>query len=501
MSTGLQSQGHQEFMDALTALEREKRAELKSPTLELLEKTEDNLKALKLQGQEGGRPNVPSPFHDSLLDSDDDFVKNEDSGEDWDEDMIEEVYERHKQDQQQGSRPHTASRRRPESASGHRERANDQEPPVTVFPEEEINQFESFLKQETVPSEVTTPAQVKLSDRITKHQDANRGPSDVFAGRVEEQTLESMLGKLAKELDEADQVPIKISRVRPTSSKSERKRYNRVSHADALTFDQENFDRQYVSPYTQRNLQRTSISRISETGIPRPQSAAISRVGGKTVISNEKKSRSRPASATGRLYSYNPAYKPEQLSAALEMKQAQLEKEKAEKRKARARVAKVMAKQKKKEDDFARDLARQSRAYESKCVVKVQEANDFSKILQGKKSYRVSANRDHGLLRVDVLKGNEKLRDISLELFLREHRKLQTQVLEQNQVKPEHNFVAATGPLKRDPVERKNQAREELRVVLLETIQLTSKLKDQLDEMERKGGGDPYAFSPFEAGL
>eukprot|EP00744_Colponema_vietnamica_P002930 GILI01004548.1.p1 GENE.GILI01004548.1~~GILI01004548.1.p1 ORF type:complete len:391 (+),score=99.60 GILI01004548.1:76-1248(+) len=136
------------------------------------------------------------------------------------------------------------------------------------------------------------------------------------------------------------------------------------------------------------------------------------------------------------------------------------------------------------------------REFEYDCLHKMGEANEMSAILGLGISYR--ANKlESGELRCHLYDGAQFLREITLEAFMREFRRVKKKM---DTVKPSalaqkdvsvSDSVNSSKPASNKVNKKARQ--EELKQVLLETMQLTNKLKEQLLILERKGGN----FSPY----
>jgi hypothetical protein len=104
--------------------------------------------------------------------------------------------------------------------------------------------------------------------------------------------------------------------------------------------------------------------------------------------------------------------------------------------------------------------------------------------------FRASRDSD---MRVHVYEDDRMVKDLSLEMFQREYRVLrahaQTAAAAQAAKTSEMAAMQGTGSgmLRAGPHVMRKETKERLRNILLDTIQLTTKLKEQVEEMDRRG--------------
>eukprot|EP01028_Stygiella_incarcerata_P012746 TRINITY_DN802_c0_g2_i2.p1 TRINITY_DN802_c0_g2~~TRINITY_DN802_c0_g2_i2.p1 ORF type:complete len:456 (+),score=136.50 TRINITY_DN802_c0_g2_i2:234-1601(+) len=127
---------------------------------------------------------------------------------------------------------------------------------------------------------------------------------------------------------------------------------------------------------------------------------------------------------------------------------------------------------------------------------KVQEANDILERLGQDRHYQVSRDSisRRGVVTVSVLEEGDLVKEISSEAFDREFRVLKARAGSRDGAAISSPFASASSPFQR-PSSRalQTETKERLQGILLDTIQLTSKLRDQLNELDKKGGN----FSPY----
>eukprot|EP00743_Colponemidia_sp_Colp-15_P002142 GILK01002324.1.p1 GENE.GILK01002324.1~~GILK01002324.1.p1 ORF type:complete len:395 (+),score=79.29 GILK01002324.1:1535-2719(+) len=162
------------------------------------------------------------------------------------------------------------------------------------------------------------------------------------------------------------------------------------------------------------------------------------------------------------------------------------------------------ARERKEAEDKALALAvdKGRREFEFDCLVKMGEANEICQVLNLRISYRAYKIED-GDLRCHVYENNGFSKEITLDTFQREwrrlKRKLESNTAASSQLQRSRHGVDAV-PVGRSTLNGsmgakggKKVRQDELKQVLLETMQLTNKLKEQLMILERKGG----KFSPY----
>jgi len=102
------------------------------------------------------------------------------------------------------------------------------------------------------------------------------------------------------------------------------------------------------------------------------------------------------------------------------------------------------------------------------------------------------AVRGHdGDLRVRICEDDHIVREVAPERLHREVRRLRATVTQRQATKP--TSPPPTRALKQTADAERRITRDEQRTVLLETLRLTGKLREQLAELEKRGG----RFSPY----
>jgi hypothetical protein len=165
-----------------------------------------------------------------------------------------------------------------------------------------------------------------------------------------------------------------------------------------------------------------------------------------------------------------------------------------------AHSMKELREKKKKEEAAAKQQLEKIRAeYEFTLLKRLEEANEYCLFLGLQRQYRVYRGPEAlDDMRVHVYDANgKKARESSGEAFLREHAKLKNRVDTTRKNAKDH---AKAAPHTKTPAERagtgkvRTETKGALRKALMDTIQLTTILKDQIRELEKRGGG----FSPYE---
>jgi hypothetical protein len=165
-----------------------------------------------------------------------------------------------------------------------------------------------------------------------------------------------------------------------------------------------------------------------------------------------------------------------------------------------AHSMKELREKKKKEEAAAKQQLEKIRAeYEFTLLKRLEEANEYCLFLGLQRQYRVYRGPEAlDDMRVHVYDANgKKARESSGEAFLREHAKLKNRVDTTRKNAKDH---AKAAPHIKTPAERagtgkvRTETKGALRKALMDTIQLTTILKDQIRELEKRGGG----FSPYE---
>ena len=131
--------------------------------------------------------------------------------------------------------------------------------------------------------------------------------------------------------------------------------------------------------------------------------------------------------------------------------------------------------------EIALTVDRCKKEFEYECLHKMGEANEIAQALELPTTFR-AVKKDDGSTKCHVYMNDRFIEEISLKNFLREWKKLK------RKQKPAINLPAAS----EDKVQasgkvNKKARQEELKRLLLETKELTNKLKDQLKVLEKRG--------------
>lgn len=140
--------------------------------------------------------------------------------------------------------------------------------------------------------------------------------------------------------------------------------------------------------------------------------------------------------------------------------------------------------------ELALTVEKCKREFEYDCLHKMGEANEIAQNTGLTITYR-AIKKDDGKTKCYIFDNDQFIEEITLENFLREWRKLK------RRQKPAINLLggasapqAPTGPNPNVPASakvNKKERQEELKKLLLETKELTNKLKEQLKILEKKG--------------
>lgn len=157
----------------------------------------------------------------------------------------------------------------------------------------------------------------------------------------------------------------------------------------------------------------------------------------------------------------------------------------------------TLARQKETERELALTVDKCKKEFEYECLHKMGEANEIAQNEGLQTAFRAIKKED-GITMCHMYEGDEFIKELTLENFLREWRRLKrmqkpsvnlvSKVQQATQMRadpqqPGKPASISTGPSKVNKKERQ----EELKKLLLETKELTNKLKEQLKVLEKKG--------------
>ena len=131
--------------------------------------------------------------------------------------------------------------------------------------------------------------------------------------------------------------------------------------------------------------------------------------------------------------------------------------------------------------EIALTVDRCKKEFEYECLHKMGEANEIAQALELPTTFR-AVKKDDGGTKCHVYMNERFIEEISLKNFLREWKKLK------RKQKPAINLPSVGEDKVRDSGKVNKKVRqEELKRLLLETKELTNKLKDQLKVLEKRG--------------
>lgn len=143
---------------------------------------------------------------------------------------------------------------------------------------------------------------------------------------------------------------------------------------------------------------------------------------------------------------------------------------------------------KKRQENHEKELAltvdRCRREFEYDCLHKMGEANEIAQVLGLPTTYR-AIKKESGMTMCHIYSGEQFVEEITLENFLRESRRLKR--LQKPAINPQPNADKSLKNSTTGGKVNKKERQEELKNLLLETKELTNKLKEQLKVLERKG--------------
>lgn len=130
--------------------------------------------------------------------------------------------------------------------------------------------------------------------------------------------------------------------------------------------------------------------------------------------------------------------------------------------------------------EIALTVDRCKKEFEYECLHKMGEANEIAQILEMPTTYRAIKKED-GTTKCHVYMNDQFVDEITLENFVREWRKLK------RKQKPAINLPGNKETVQNSGKVNKKARQDELKKLLLETKELTNKLKDQLKILEKRG--------------
>ena len=145
-------------------------------------------------------------------------------------------------------------------------------------------------------------------------------------------------------------------------------------------------------------------------------------------------------------------------------------------------------KQKEEEKELALVVERCKKEFEYDCLHKMGEANEIAQSMNLPTTYR-AIKKDNGTTKCHIYRHDQFVEEVTLENFLREWRKLK------RSQKPSMNIPKKPPKSEKSPEPSppntakvsKKERQEELKELLLETKELTNKLKEQVKILENKG--------------
>lgn len=130
--------------------------------------------------------------------------------------------------------------------------------------------------------------------------------------------------------------------------------------------------------------------------------------------------------------------------------------------------------------EIALTVDRCKKEFEYECLHKMGEANEITQTLEMPTTYR-AVKKEDGTTKCHVYMNDQFVDEITLENFVREWRKLK------RKQKPAINLPGAKETVQNSGKVNKKVRQDELKKLLLETKELTNKLKDQLKVLEKRG--------------
>ena len=118
--------------------------------------------------------------------------------------------------------------------------------------------------------------------------------------------------------------------------------------------------------------------------------------------------------------------------------------------------------------------------FEYECLHKMGEANEIAQNLEMPTTFR-AVKKEDGTTKCHVYMNDQFVDEITLENFVREWRKLK------RKQKPAINLPAPKAKMENQGKVNKKMRQDELKKLLLETKELTNKLKEQLKVLEKRG--------------
>eukprot|EP00762_Andalucia_godoyi_P001334 ANDGO_04763.mRNA.1 hypothetical protein AMSG_07534 len=156
-------------------------------------------------------------------------------------------------------------------------------------------------------------------------------------------------------------------------------------------------------------------------------------------------------------------------------------------------------KEKAKEAAIRHETAVEERVSFETLQAQIIEANDLLRTALGKPTRMFSAFRpsksastNTSLIRVHVYEDERLVRDLSVDMFQREYRVMRShaQTIQAQQANSGDGKSSADQSLagvRNGPHVMKRETKDRMRSILMDTIQLTAKLRDQIAEMDRRG--------------
>jgi hypothetical protein len=164
---------------------------------------------------------------------------------------------------------------------------------------------------------------------------------------------------------------------------------------------------------------------------------------------------------------------------------------------ARSHVRLEMEAARQAEEDKARAKAVEQdlRRLEWDTLKMLEEANEWASSMGESRTFRAFKPAEKSsAMSVHVYESNIKIRELTISMFAKRYQRIKERYQARNKVAPpSQSSAAAQGSHKVSAAENRERCKREIRAVLLETVQLISKLQSQVDTLNKKGG----RFSPY----
>jgi hypothetical protein len=139
----------------------------------------------------------------------------------------------------------------------------------------------------------------------------------------------------------------------------------------------------------------------------------------------------------------------------------------------------------------AKAVAEEQRRIEWECLKKLEFANEWSAAMGDDKTYRAfKGTEKHAVMMVHVYQNSLKIRELTLDMFEKRYMRIKAKFDDR-----ESRARDITLAPKLSADEYRTQSKQVIRKVLLDTVQLISRLQGQVRSLRAKGG----SFSPYPA--